>query len=138
MADTLTTRYEFTKPEIGASLDSWGTKLNGNWDDLDALLGTIGTPVLAGTGQQVDFPGGLRVCIGSVTPTASAAATWVFPGAFASALLTVVLATVRDDTGAYYARCRNLTASQVDVRAFDATGTAVETAVNVVAIGPRA
>lgn len=38
MADTLTANYSITKVQVGASEDSWGDKINANWDKVDGLL----------------------------------------------------------------------------------------------------
>lgn len=52
MADTQTAFWNLTKPEIGASRDTWGSKWNVNLDNIDALLAAL-TPI----GTLADFAG---------------------------------------------------------------------------------
>lgn len=40
MADANTPNHSFTLPEVGASRDTWGNKINANWTNLDTILDT--------------------------------------------------------------------------------------------------
>jgi microcystin-dependent protein len=64
VADTYTTNLALTKPEIGSSRDTWGSKINADLDVLDQFLGFAG-PI----GMVVDFagpqaPAGWLICDG--------------------------------------------------------------------------
>ena len=81
-ADTVTTTYGLTKPEVGASADTWGGKINTNLDSLDDLLdGTtaikpnlseglwkVGGVAVTATAAQINTPipvGGIIIWSGS-------------------------------------------------------------------------
>ena len=77
MADTTTTTYGLTKPEVGSSTDTWGTKLNNNLDDLDDLLD--GTTAIAPNLTEGSWE------VGGVAVTATAAELNILDGVTADA-----------------------------------------------------